>query len=256
MFSIQVYDYQIGSNSHQTISGREMHSELQIKYDFSTWVRDQIKRLQLIENIDYTVIQNLQENPQGGRPRTEYYFTIDIAKHIALASHTPKGRLYRQALIDLEKQVYSISNYQERPTQIAIGIAEDFVRLAEIFGAPKSVALIEAKKSIDLLGINVSSLLQSSTEMDDIQDEDVYLEPTELAEQLGVKNAREMNKILEGMGLQSKINKTWVATDKADSMCSRHQWSSERSTKSGYNYKWRLSAIQRLMSQYLEAGVE
>jgi phage anti-repressor protein len=104
MQTIEVHANTVGEHLIQTIDGRDIHRALEIGKDYTNWVKAQIKSLQLIENIDYIFYTQKGKNPTGGRPRSEYFFTIEIAKHIALASRTDKGRSYRQALIDLERR--------------------------------------------------------------------------------------------------------------------------------------------------------
>ena len=103
--SPQVVDVTFHDRVERSIDGRELHEVLEIGKDYTNWVKTQIKSLQLQENIDFTVFAQKGVNPQGGRPTSEYFFTVEIAKHIALASRTPQGRRYRQALIDLENKV-------------------------------------------------------------------------------------------------------------------------------------------------------
>jgi phage anti-repressor protein len=105
MFSIQVHPNRIADAITDTICGREIHESLGIEKHYADWIKRQIKTLGLIENIDFIVFHQQGKNPLGGRPTIEYYFTIESAKHVALASRTEKGRQYRQALIDLENQV-------------------------------------------------------------------------------------------------------------------------------------------------------
>jgi phage anti-repressor protein len=121
MFEIQLHNQVLSGDVKETVSGRDIHGALDINRGYAHWVRDQINSLQLIENVDYVVLVQNDQNPQGGRPASQYYFTIDIAKHIALASRTPKGREYRQALIDLEQRTSDTMPIIKNPaTKIAI----------------------------------------------------------------------------------------------------------------------------------------
>jgi phage anti-repressor protein len=74
-------------------NGRDLWEGLDIGRDYTNWVKDQVVSLQLIENEDYIIFAEKGENP--GRPRKEVAFTLDAAKHIAMASRTEKGREVR-----------------------------------------------------------------------------------------------------------------------------------------------------------------
>lgn len=56
------------------------------------------------ENSDYRVIDKSVENPQGGRPATDYEITIDMAKELSMLQRTEKGKIARQHYIELEKK--------------------------------------------------------------------------------------------------------------------------------------------------------
>ena len=64
----------------QCISARQLHEKLEVKGDFSSWIKYQIESLDLEENVDYIVFLNNGENlAQDGRPKTEYVLTLDTA---------------------------------------------------------------------------------------------------------------------------------------------------------------------------------
>lgn len=128
-------------------------------------------------------------------------------------------------------------------------IIELHTLLYDFFRCPRSVMLVEASKDMKKNGIDMPQYLLASSDMDNIPDTDVYLEPTELGMRFGL-SGKDMNLRLRDMGLQARVNGSWVATDAADGIWSRHNWTN--GDKSGYNMKWNLSAISRLMDRYLE----
>lgn len=128
-------------------------------------------------------------------------------------------------------------------------IIELHTLLYDFFRCPRSVMLVEASKDMKKNGIDMPQYLLASSDMDNIPDTDVYLEPTELGMRFGM-SGKDMNLRLRDMGLQARVNGSWVATDAADGIWSRHNWTN--GDKSGYNMKWNLSAISRLMDRYLE----
>jgi phage anti-repressor protein len=84
-----------------TVNGRNIWEFLDIRRDFSDWVKDQIQSLDLVENVDFITFH---EKVEGGRfAKIEYYVTLDVAKHICMVSRTPRGRELRQYFIECEK---------------------------------------------------------------------------------------------------------------------------------------------------------
>lgn len=96
---IKISDY----NGQKAVSARELHGFLESKRDFSNWIKDRIKRCDLIENQDFEVFNNFGENPNGGRPLTEYALTIETAKEISMVENNSKGKQARRYFIECEK---------------------------------------------------------------------------------------------------------------------------------------------------------
>ncbi len=96
---IKISDY----NGQKAVSARELHTFLESKRDFSNWIKDRIKRCDLIENQDFEVFNNFGENPNGGRPLTEYALTIETAKEISMVENNSKGKQARRYFIGCEK---------------------------------------------------------------------------------------------------------------------------------------------------------
>lgn len=87
----------------QTVSARELHKALGIKYDFSRWVKSNFS--EFVENTDFFGGHiDVRGNQYGGtQTLDDYDLTIDMAKHLCLMSKTEKGKKCRQDLIELEK---------------------------------------------------------------------------------------------------------------------------------------------------------
>ena len=95
-------------NGKQAVSARELHSYLESKQDFSTWIKAKIEKYGFIEGHDYEVFHNFIENPNGGRPLIEYALSVDCAKEIAMVEGNGKGRQARVFFIECEKKLKSI----------------------------------------------------------------------------------------------------------------------------------------------------
>jgi len=88
------------------VNARELHAFLGVGKDYTNWIKAQIARALLAEGRDYLTEVSAQkgENPQGGRPRSEYYLSIEAAKHVAMMSGTEKGRAVRDYFIEIERR--------------------------------------------------------------------------------------------------------------------------------------------------------
>lgn len=101
------------NNGIQAVSGRYLHSFLQSKQDFSTWIKNRIKQYGFVENVDYEVFHNSMENqsfaPQnygakrGGSNKVEYALSIDMAKELSMVERTERGRQARRYFIECEQ---------------------------------------------------------------------------------------------------------------------------------------------------------
>ena len=86
-----------------TVSARDLHEVLGIKYDFKRWVDSNFK--EFTQDVDYFGGHiDVSANQYGGTQAVlDYDLTVEMAKHICLMSKTEKGKQCRQYFIDLEK---------------------------------------------------------------------------------------------------------------------------------------------------------
>ena len=131
------------------------------------------------------------------------------------------------------------------PTTLARHTIEDDLAVAQLLAVPLHLAQSEAVKHARLLtGVDYGHLLAHAPAQNDIQYEQVMLEPTELGKGFGL-SAVKMNQKLEQMGLQVRQNDQWTPTEAAKGAWARHQWVS--GGKSGYNIKWNKAFVEKRM---------
>lgn len=101
---IKVEKRLVGTEETNSVDAKELHVGLEIKKDFTTWIKAQLNSLGLEKNIDYVSSKETVKAGAGTSTRTIYILTLDTAKHIAMSSRTPKGKEVRNYFIAVEKQ--------------------------------------------------------------------------------------------------------------------------------------------------------
>lgn len=106
---IKLHLQTVNSNTVDTVSARELHSFLESKQDFSTWIKNRIREYDFIENQDFVCFHKKME--ANNATMIEYYITLDMAKELAMVERTDIGKLARKYFIECEKRLK-----QELPT--------------------------------------------------------------------------------------------------------------------------------------------
>lgn len=134
----------------QTVNARELHAFLDSKQDFSTWIKARIAEYSFIENQDFVLFHNSMEK---GRPRIEYFITLDMAKELSMVERTAKGKQARQYFIDCEKRAQAVPQIPQTLSEalrLAADLADEKAALLaeQQRNAPK-VAFAEAVANAD-----------------------------------------------------------------------------------------------------------
>ncbi len=186
------------NNNNPTVSARDLHKSLSIKYDFKRWVDSNFK--DFTENIDFFGgHMDVRGNQYGGTQSIEdYKLTIDMAKHLCLMSKTKKGKQCRQYLIDLEKAW----NTPEQVMARALKIAEIQInQLSEI----NTKLEFENTQQKQLIG----ELKPKADYTDKILQSKDLVTITQIAKDYGM-SGMEMNKKLHTLKIQYKQNEQWL----------------------------------------------
>lgn len=91
-------------NGKQAVSARELHSFLEGKQDFSTWIKARIEKYGFIEDVDFTLHKFMERKVW----KHEYVLNIDCAKEIAMVEGNEKGKQARRYFIECENKLKSL----------------------------------------------------------------------------------------------------------------------------------------------------
>lgn len=133
-------------DGQQAVNARHLYGWLGVRKQFADWIKMQIDRCDLVENVDYEVFHQKVKNSNGGRPFDEYALSLNSAKEISMMSQTEKGKQARRYFIECER----IAQQKEQPKQLSA--SEIMLMQAQM--------LVESEKRIKELEKN-QKMLQS-----------------------------------------------------------------------------------------------
>ncbi|WP_297501681.1 antA/AntB antirepressor family protein [Ferrovum sp.] len=108
--NIVISEKAFGKELVQTVNARELHEFLKVRKDFSTWIKDRIKKYGFEESQDF-VMQEVLSSPNLGSSKSrqqkmvEYYITLEMAKELAMVENSVRGKEARQYFIECEKKL-------------------------------------------------------------------------------------------------------------------------------------------------------
>ncbi|EPA4162429.1 antA/AntB antirepressor family protein [Campylobacter jejuni] len=91
-----------------SVNAREIYKIINSEQEFANWIKNRISHYNFIENQDY-IIELVYTK---GRPRKEYYVTLDMAKELCMVENNEKGRQARRYFIDCEKRLKNLEAEQ------------------------------------------------------------------------------------------------------------------------------------------------
>lgn len=100
----------VEENGEQLVSARELHEFLEVKKDFSDWIKTYINNEDygFEEGVDYTTFKG-NSTESVPRPRIEYILKLDMAKELSMLSKVSKGKIARKYFIEVEKRYKELS---------------------------------------------------------------------------------------------------------------------------------------------------
>jgi len=89
----------------RAVSARDLHEFIGSKQDFSTWIKNRIKKYDLIEGEDFTFHKFVERKATVH----EYILSMDCAKELAMIENNDKGRRARKYFIACEKKLKEVT---------------------------------------------------------------------------------------------------------------------------------------------------
>ena len=97
---VTVFNGIIANQSVQLANARELHTFLEIKQQYTDWIKNRINEYGFIQDEDYLVITERT----NGRPRKEYHITLDMGKELGMVERNERGRQIRKYFIECERR--------------------------------------------------------------------------------------------------------------------------------------------------------
>lgn len=198
--NIQIQDRQVDGELIKTCDGREIHAELGVAKDYTSWVKAQLKRGRFVENRDYLIFTQKGENSGRGRPTSEYHFTLEAAKHIGMMSGTKRGAEVRDYFIECER-IAKEACALEQTTAMAVVLENPEVLRKTLLAYTEKVIVLEDK---------VADLAPKAKALEHISADKDSLTITQASKVLGIK-LDELTTFMHEKGWVYRQNKSWVA---------------------------------------------
>lgn len=103
------------------VSARELHEGLEVKRDFTTWIKGRINKYDFEENTDYIKVSLIHQNGgikngRGGDTKSvDYIITVDMAKELCMVENNDLGKKFRKYFIACEKKLQEV----QQPKQMS-----------------------------------------------------------------------------------------------------------------------------------------
>lgn len=102
---IPVFAGELSGTPVQLVDARLLHSFLEVGKDFSTWIKDRIKKYNFVEATDYRLTKSGELDIRGFQKAVDYHLSIDMAKELGMIERSDKGRQIRQYFLEMERRV-------------------------------------------------------------------------------------------------------------------------------------------------------
>jgi phage anti-repressor protein len=104
-FEIDIYIKNIGGDDVNAVNARELWEKLEVKTDFSDWIKARIEKYEFVEGIDFC--RFLKKKEANNATMTDYFISLDMAKELSMVENNAQGKIARRYFIACEKQAKS-----------------------------------------------------------------------------------------------------------------------------------------------------
>lgn len=177
---------EINENQEPVVSGRKLHNLLCVNTAYKDWF-PRMCEYGFVEGTDFC---SFLSESTGGRPATDHFIKLDMAKELCMIQRTEKGKQARQYFIQVEKDYNSPEKIMAR----ALRIAE------------KELSTLRLENKIQAQ--QIEELQPKATYYDLILQSKDLLSVTQISKDYGM-SATKMNKLLHELGVQFNQSGVW-----------------------------------------------
>ena len=178
---------EVNDNQEQTVSGRDLHMFLGVETPYMKWF-ERMLQYGFGEKRDFWT--KMSEST-GGRPSTDHFMKIDMAKELCMLARNEKGKQARQYFLEVEREW----NSPEKVMARALNIANNTINNLKLENSMQKQMIAEFKPVKEY----VDTILSSTD----------TVTVTQIAADYGL-SAKALNKILFEEGLIHNVNKQWI----------------------------------------------
>ena len=105
---IPVFAGNLANNTVQLCDARTLHTFMQVRRDFTTWIKGRIRKFGFTLGEDFIMVANLS-SPNLVSPKTrpqqltDYHLSLDMAKELSMVENNEQGRAARRYFIECER---------------------------------------------------------------------------------------------------------------------------------------------------------
>lgn len=112
---VPVFTGTLADRTTQLCDARTLHTFMQVKRDFTTWIKGRIRKFGFVANEDYLLTKSGEQLPSGTKYVHDYHLTLDMAKELAMVENNEQGRAARRYFIECERQALAVAAPQATP---------------------------------------------------------------------------------------------------------------------------------------------
>ncbi len=148
---IPVNTRHLGEETVPTVNARDLHAALEVRRDFSNWIKDRIAKFGFQEGVDFIIEYRTPNLASGNRGASiEYFISLDMAKELAMVENNEKGRQIRRHFIEVEKEFRVLLS---SGGDVPVGqLARAMVQLSQLAGA-----VVELQSQLSALRLTVDN---------------------------------------------------------------------------------------------------
>lgn len=109
---VPVFTGTIADRTAQLCDARTLHNFMQVRRDFTTWIKGRIRKFGFTLGEDYLLTKSGEQLPSGMKYVHDYHLTLDMAKELSMVENNEQGRAARRYFIECERQALAAAQSQ------------------------------------------------------------------------------------------------------------------------------------------------